>query len=88
LRRLRTDPEELPYTDYLADIANQNVVKSVHVQAGHDPSDPVRETQWLKHCRPSGSRGIPHGIVAFADFLPQTLKVLEGHCQYRNMRAS
>ena len=75
-------------TDYLADIANQNVVKSVHVQAGHDPSDPVRETRWLQTIadRPE-SCGIPHGIVAFADFsAPNVEEILEGHCQYRNMR--
>ena len=34
--------------DYLADTANQNVVKSVHVDAGFDPSQPVEETRWLQ----------------------------------------
>ena len=75
-------------TDFLADIANQSVVKSVHVQAGHDPSDPIRETRWLQTIsdRPE-SRGIPHGIVAFADFSAANVEeILEGHYQYRNMR--
>jgi predicted TIM-barrel fold metal-dependent hydrolase len=75
-------------TEFLTDIANQNVAKSVHVQAGHDPSDPVRETRWLQKVADGpGSRSIPHGIVAYADFsAPDVERVLEGHCQYRNMR--
>jgi predicted TIM-barrel fold metal-dependent hydrolase len=75
-------------TDYLSDISNQNVVKSVHVQAGHDPSDPVRETRWVQSIADNpNSRGFPHAIVAFADFsAPNIQQVLEGHCQYPNLR--
>ena len=36
--------------DYLADTANQNVVKSVHVDAGFDSSQPVEESRWLRSC--------------------------------------
>ena len=31
--------------DFLADIARQNVVKSVHLEAGHDKQHPVVETE-------------------------------------------
>ena len=34
--------------DYLADARNQNVVKSVHVETGWDPEDPVGETNGCK----------------------------------------
>ncbi len=75
-------------TDYLADIANQNVVKSVHVQAMHDPSDPIRETRWLQTIANSPkSFGFPHAIVAFADFSASNVEeVLEGHRQCHNLR--
>jgi predicted TIM-barrel fold metal-dependent hydrolase len=33
---------------FLQDIRNQHVVKSVHVEAGADPEDAVRETRWLQ----------------------------------------
>ena len=35
--------------DYLEDAKNQNVIKSVHVQAEHDDDKPVNETAWLQH---------------------------------------
>ena len=34
--------------DLLADFGDNNVVKSVHVQANYDPSNPVGETKWLQ----------------------------------------
>jgi predicted TIM-barrel fold metal-dependent hydrolase len=34
--------------NYLADTSNQNVAKSVHVECGWDPSNPVGETEWLQ----------------------------------------
>ena len=75
-------------TDYLEDIKNQTVVKSVHLQAAYDPNDPVGETRWLQAVADStNSLGFPHGIVAFADFSdPNVEAILEGHCQYPNIR--
>ena len=34
--------------DYLNDAKNQNLIKSVHVQAEHDDDSPVSETEWLQ----------------------------------------
>ena len=37
--------------DYLADARNHNVIKSVHVETGWDPSDPVGETTMVARHR-------------------------------------
>src|SRR4051812_29208504 len=51
--------------DYRNDARNQNVVKSVHLQAMWDPRDPVGESAWLQRC--ADESGFPTAIVAFAD---------------------
>lgn len=74
--------------DFLADIAGCGVVKSVHVQASHDPSDPVRETRWLQ-AQADDPRwgGFPHGIVGHVDLgAPDAAAILDAHCESRNMR--
>lgn len=75
-------------SDYLADCANRDVVKSVHLQAEHDPSAPVKETEWLQSVADApDSGGFPHAIVAFADLSePGVEAVLEAHCAYPNVR--
>ena len=35
--------------DYLEDAKNQNIIKSVHVQAEHDDDKPINETAWLQN---------------------------------------
>jgi predicted TIM-barrel fold metal-dependent hydrolase len=71
--------------DYLEDIRNQNVVKSVHIQTGWDPADPVGETKWLQAL--ADQHGYPHGIVARASLdAPDIEQVLEGHLCYKNVR--
>lgn len=71
--------------DYLADTASQNVVKSVHVEASHDPADPVRETQWLQAL--ADKHGFPHAIVGFADLTqPDVRATLEAHAESANFR--
>jgi predicted TIM-barrel fold metal-dependent hydrolase len=71
--------------DYLADTKNQNVVKSVHLQAEYDHTDPVAETRWLQGV--ADAHGFPHAIVAFADLAAPGLgALLEQHCRYRNVR--
>lgn len=71
--------------DYLADTCNQNVVKSVHVECGWDPSDPVGETEWLQSL--ADKHGYPHGIVARATLdAPDVEQVLEGHSRYKSVR--
>lgn len=71
--------------DYLTDIQNQNVIKSVHLQAGWERKDPVGETAWLQ--RVADKRGFPHGIVAYANLAEDNVeKTLAAHCEYKNMR--
>jgi predicted TIM-barrel fold metal-dependent hydrolase len=73
-------------SDFLHDARNQDLVKSVHLQAAMD--DPVAETAWLQGLAddPAG-RGFPHAIVAYADLAdPKVEEVLERHCEHRNMR--
>jgi len=71
--------------DYLADTRNQNVVKSVHIECGWDPSNPVGETEWLQ--RLADKHGYPHGIVGRATLNASDVEeVLEGHARYKNIR--
>src|SRR5688572_18817988 len=49
--------------DYLRDISGQDVVKSVHVEAGFGGA-PGEETAWLQAI--ADRHGYPHGIVAAA----------------------
>lgn len=61
------------YADYLVghlrhDAERQNLIKSVHVQANVDPTDPVRETEWLERVADlPDSAGLPTAIVAYVD---------------------
>ena len=78
-------PRPYGLAEYLKDIAGQNIVKSVHVEASHQPDDPVRETEWLQSI--ADQQGYPNGIVAFADLTdPNVQQTLEGHCAFANMR--
>lgn len=71
--------------DFRHDAANQNLVKSVHVQNGWDPADPVGETSWLQSI--ADRHGFPHGIVAYADLAAKDVEaVLEVHASHRNLR--
>jgi predicted TIM-barrel fold metal-dependent hydrolase len=74
--------------DFREDARHQSIVKSVHVQAEHDESDPVRETAWLQRIADDpASGGFPHAIVAFADLsLPNAEAILEAHRQFPNLR--
>lgn len=74
--------------DFFEDVGETGVSKAVHVQAEHDPSDPVRETRWLQHVADQpASRGFPQAIVAYADLgATNAQEMLEAHCQYKNMR--
>lgn len=71
--------------DFLADCRNQNVVKSVHLDVGFDPADPVGETRWLQGL--ADTHGFPHGIVGYADLAqPDVRAALEGHLAHANFR--
>ena len=72
-------------TNLISDAGDLPLVKSVHVQAEFDPTNPVGETAWLQE--QSDTYGFPHGIVGYADLSSPTFEsMLEGHLQYRNFR--
>lgn len=71
--------------DYLEDAKSQNLVKSVHLDVGFDPKDPVGETRWLQGI--ADKRGFPHGIVGYADLSkPDVGDLLDRHMEYPNFR--
>jgi predicted TIM-barrel fold metal-dependent hydrolase len=74
--------------DFRAEFGRHDIVKSVHVQAEHDESEPVRETAWLQQVADDpASGGFPHAIVAYADLSePDVERVLVAHRQYPNVR--
>jgi predicted TIM-barrel fold metal-dependent hydrolase len=74
--------------DFFADAAGLDLVKSVHLQAEIDRRDPLAETAWLQKVADApGSRGFPHGIVAFADLAdPRVEATLERHRRQANVR--
>ena len=64
--------------DYARDTAGFDVGKTVHVQNGWNPADPVGETRWLQQL--AAETGRPTAIVAFADLAaPGVEGVLEAH---------
>lgn len=70
---------------YLEDAKNQNLVKSVHLDVGYDPADPVGETKWLQGI--ADRYGFPHGIVGYADLsTPDVADILDAHMKYPNFR--
>ena len=71
--------------DYLLDMKPVQLVKSVHIQNGWDPHDPVGETRWLQGL--ADAHGFPHAIVAFADLAaPDAEATIQAHCAFPNMR--
>ncbi len=73
--------------DYLKDSKNQNIIKSVHVQAEHDDDKPVNETAWLQNLANTHSSNLPSAIVAYADFSKNNIsEVLDAHQEYKNTR--
>lgn len=71
--------------DYLAEADGWNVTGMVHVDAGADPRDMLRETDWLQEV--ADARGMPQAIVAFAPLNdPQVAGLLERQASYANVR--
>ena len=75
-------------SDFRCDIGTLDVVKSVHVEAGHDPRHPVVETRWLQEIADDPrSNGFPHAIVAFVDLSrPDAAKIVDQHQKFANVR--
>ncbi len=72
--------------DLLADFSDHNIVKSVHVQAHYNPSNPVGETKYLQAV--ADTAGFPHAIAGHVDLAdPDAEAVLADHCAYANFRA-
>jgi len=74
--------------EFLADADGIEVLKVVHIDAGHDPADPLAETKWLQSLVDApGSRGMPQGIVAYADLAaPGVDALLAAHAAHPNVR--
>ncbi|HWK96986.1 MAG TPA: amidohydrolase family protein [Pseudolabrys sp.] len=71
--------------DYRAEFGHHNVVKSVHVEAGYDPANPVAETEWLQGI--ADKNGFPHAIVAKIELQSDDAEALmERHKAFRNVR--
>jgi predicted TIM-barrel fold metal-dependent hydrolase len=78
--RMHGKPLPLRYgiDDYKRDIGGLNIEKSVHIQCGWNPADPVGETRWLEGI--AREHGYPHAIVAHADLsAPDVEAVLAAH---------
>lgn len=71
--------------DFLEDAKGQNLVKSVHIDVGWNPADPVGETRWLQGI--ADKHGFPHGIVGYADLsCPDVGDILDAHLESPNFR--
>ena len=77
----------------LKEAGSVEVLKVVHVEANHDPEDPVEETRWLQSMADEaghveGARGgLPNAIVAWADLsAPGVEATLAAHVQCANTR--
>ncbi|MFT4067408.1 amidohydrolase family protein [Paraburkholderia sp.] len=74
--------------DLLGEAGDIDVLKLVHVEANHDPADPVEETRWLQSIADrDGARGMPNAIVAAVDLAaPNAPALLEAHASFANTR--
>jgi predicted TIM-barrel fold metal-dependent hydrolase len=71
--------------EFRADAEGVEVLAVVHIDAGHDPADPLAETQWLQSM--ADAVGFPQGIVAYADLsAPEAEALLAAHAAHRNVR--
>jgi predicted TIM-barrel fold metal-dependent hydrolase len=73
--------------DFLRETGPVQVLKVVHVDANHDPADPVEETRWLQHVADNEGHGMPNAIVAGADLSAENAQeILEAHAAFKNTR--
>jgi predicted TIM-barrel fold metal-dependent hydrolase len=71
--------------DYLADARGWEVRGIVHVDAGADPADALKETDWLQAI--ADARGMPNAIIAFAALDdPNVETLLAAHAERRSVR--
>jgi predicted TIM-barrel fold metal-dependent hydrolase len=73
--------------NFLRESGPVQVLKVVHVDANHDPADPVEETRWLQHVADNEGHGMPNAIVAGADLSAENAQeILEAHAAFKNTR--
>jgi predicted TIM-barrel fold metal-dependent hydrolase len=71
--------------DYRRDLAGLGIVKTVHVQNGRNPHDPLDETRWLSSL--AEREGMPDAIVAYADMAASDVeRLLEAHAAFPRVR--
>ena len=71
--------------NYLADARGWDVRGIVHVDAGADPADALKESDWLQAM--ADARGMPNAIVAFAALDdPKVEALLAAHAERRSVR--
>lgn len=71
--------------DYRSDMKGLGIVKTVHVQNGRNPHDPLDETRWLSTL--AEHEGMPDAIVAYADLAsPGVERLLEAHASFPRVR--
>lgn len=71
--------------DLLADFGDNQVVKSVHMQAHYLPEDPVGETRWLQSV--ADVHGFPHGISGHVKIAGDNVEeLIIGHSAFANFR--
>jgi len=71
--------------DYLADAGSWDVRGIIHVDAGADPADALKETDWLQAT--ADARGMPNAIIAFAALNdPKVESLVAAHAERRSVR--
>lgn len=88
------DAERLRHNYLPSDLAREagtiEILKVVHVEANHDPLDPVEETRWLQSLADGTDGpgiGLPNGIVAAADLSRTNIEeTLVAHATFANTR--
>jgi len=70
---------------YLADARGWDVRGIVHIDAGADPADALKETDWLQAM--ADARGMPNAIIGFAALDdPKVESLLAAHAERRSVR--
>ena len=73
--------------DLLSEAGAVEVLKVVHVEANHDPADPLEETRWLQSLADGSQRTLPNAIVAGADLsAPNAEATLAAHAAFSRTR--
>ena len=73
--------------DFLDDVGDLPVTKSVHIQVGADVSDTITESRWLQSQADRTATGMPSAIIAFCDLAAtDAAEILDAHAESPNLR--